>query len=218
MKNAEQFLLKIVPKKNSENEAHELYKILAKPKVNKLKNARGRGKDKRSNILNILQNIESHTFDGYYYHYFHKPKITEERIAERTKLRRQRLDMVKEKERNVNNELLSHYFNCTNPSNMLSKLSDAKGEINKNRVNSINEKQTKIKNIVTNLPKDKAFKIEENEKIIDIVERILEVNSENQLGLGLKILTPNQMLSRLPTSLAQSNAGNNVYHNLINAI
>ena len=31
----------------------------------------------------------------------------------------------------------------------------------------------------------------------------------NQQGQGLKILTPNQMLSRLPISLAQLNAGNN---------
>ena len=59
------------------------------------------------------------------------------------------------------------------------------------------------------MPKDKAVKIEKNRKIIDIVERILELNSENQLGLGLKILTPNQMLCRLPISLAQLKAGNN---------
>ena len=31
----------------------------------------------------------------------------------------------------------------------------------------------------------------------------------NQQGQGLKILTPNQMLSRLPTTLAQLKAGNN---------
>ena len=31
----------------------------------------------------------------------------------------------------------------------------------------------------------------------------------NQQGEGVKILTPNQMLSRLPTSLAQLEAGNN---------
>ena len=59
------------------------------------------------------------------------------------------------------------------------------------------------------MPKYKAFKTEENEKIIDIVEKILELNSENQLGLCLKILTPNHMLSRLPISLVQLNAGNN---------
>ena len=59
------------------------------------------------------------------------------------------------------------------------------------------------------MPKDDPLKTEKNEKIIDIVGRILELNRENQLGLGLKILTPNQMLSRLPISLAQLKAGNN---------
>ena len=56
--------------------------------------------------------------------------------------------------------------------------------------------------------KDNAFKIQENEKILDIVERILEFNQRNQSGQGLKMLTPNQMLSRLPISLAQLNARN----------
>ena len=66
-----------------------------------------------------------------------------------------------------------------------------------------------MKTIMKNVPENKTFKIEENEKIIDIVERILELNSEKQLGLGLKILTPNQILSRLPITLAQLKAGNN---------
>ena len=39
-------------------------------------------------------------------------------------------------------------------------------------------------------------------KILKIVNKIL------QKGQGLKILTPNQMLSRLPISLAQLKAGN----------
>ena len=66
-----------------------------------------------------------------------------------------------------------------------------------------------MKKNIKNVPKDESFKTEENKKIIDIVERIPELNSEKQLGVGLKILTPNQMLSRLPTTLAQSKAGNN---------
>ena len=69
-------------------------------------------------------------------------------------------------------------------------------------VESINKKLTTMKNIVKNVPKDKASRVEENERITGIAERILELNSENQLGLGLKILTPNQMLSRLPITLA----------------
>ena len=44
---------------------------------------------------------------------------------------------------------------------------------------------------------------------MDIVEKILEFNQRKQQGRGLKILTPNQMLSRLPIALAQLNAGNN---------
>ena len=35
------------------------------------------------------------------------------------------------------------------------------------------------------------------------------VKKRNQQGKGVKILTPNQMLSRLPISLAQLKAGNN---------
>ena len=45
--------------------------------------------------------------------------------------------------------------------------------------------------------------------MLEIVERILEFNQLNQQGQGLKKLTPNQMLSRLPISLAQLKAGNN---------
>ena len=66
-----------------------------------------------------------------------------------------------------------------------------------------------MKKVIKNVPKDESFKTKGNKKIIDIVERILELNSEKQLGLGLKILTPKQMLGRLPISLAQLKAGNN---------
>ena len=38
-----------------------------------------------------------------------------------------------------------------------------------------------INKILTKMSKDEVFKIEENEKIIDIVERILELNREKQL-------------------------------------
>ena len=54
----------------------------------------------------------------------------------------------------------------------------------------------------------RKFKIEENGKIIDIVDHIVYFNQLEQKGKELKILTPNQMLSRLPISLAQLKAGN----------
>ena len=46
--------------------------------------------------------------------------------------------------------------------------------------------------------------------MLEIVKRILYFNQLNQSGQGPKTLTPNQMLTRLPISLAQLKAGNNL--------
>ena len=43
----------------------------------------------------------------------------------------------------------------------------------------------------------------------DLESEKLVAERRKQKGQGLKILTSNQMLTRLPTSLAQSKAGNN---------
>ena len=59
------------------------------------------------------------------------------------------------------------------------------------------------------MPKDEVSKFEEYEKIIDIVERILELNNKKKQISGLKILTPDQVLSILPITLAQLKAKNN---------
>ena len=50
---------------------------------------------------------------------------------------------------------------------------------------------------------------EKPDKIVKIVEDILRFIKQKHKGQGVKILTPNQMLSRLPISLAQLKAGNN---------
>ena len=56
---------------------------------------------------------------------------------------------------------------------------------------------------------ENEIKIEKPYKIVDIVEKILEFNEQNQQGKGLQIWTPNQMLSRSSIVLAQLKAGNN---------
>ena len=53
--------------------------------------------------------------------------------------------------------------------------------------------------------------------MVEIVEKILEFNEQNQQGKGLKILTSDQILSRLPISLSQLEAGNDS-NKLINEI
>ena len=83
---------------------------------------------------------------------------------------------------------------------------------------------------------EKERQIKKPDKILKIIEETLKFNEQNQEGKGLKILTPNQMLSRLPTTLAQSEKLKNeirqllyslyrskkvtkqVYNNLINYI
>ena len=56
---------------------------------------------------------------------------------------------------------------------------------------------------------EEEIKIEKPDKIVEIVEEIIKFNKQNQQRKGIKILTPNQMLSRLSISLAQLQAGNN---------
>ena len=50
---------------------------------------------------------------------------------------------------------------------------------------------------------------EKPDKILKIVKKFFKLNKQKQEGQGLKILTPNQMFSRLPTALAQLKAANN---------
>ena len=44
---------------------------------------------------------------------------------------------------------------------------------------------------------------------MDTVEKILDFDRQDQEGKGMKILTTDQMIKRLPISLAQVKAGNN---------
>ena len=52
------------------------------------------------------------------------------------------------------------------------------------------------------MSEDKKFIIKENKMIINIVECTLHFNQLEQQSLGLKILKPNQMLSKLSITLA----------------
>ena len=59
---------------------------------------------------------------------------------------------------------------------------------------------------------EEEIKDKKPNQILEIVNEIFYFNKDiqkQQEGLGLKILIPNQMLSRLPITLAQLNAGNN---------
>ena len=113
------------------------------------------------------------------------------------------------KERDINSELVKKHFFTYDLGNVLKTFKKSKNnsERNKIQVSMIKNRLRDLKEKIADMSEEEK-KIEKPNEIVDIVESILEFNRRQQ-GHGLKILTPNQMLSRLPISLAQLKAGNN---------
>ena len=112
------------------------------------------------------------------------------------------------KERNINSELVKKHFFTHDLGGVLKKFKKSKNNSKRNKIQAsmIINGLRDLKEEITNMTEEEKKKGKPNE-IVDIVENILEFN--RQQGQGLKILTPNQMLSRLPISLAQLKVGNN---------
>ena len=94
-------------------------------------------------------------------------------------------------------------------------VSDVNAIINKLTITRNQEKMVKIMSLLKEIPK-----LDEKPDTKDMPELESEESASerrNQQGQGLKILTPDQMLSRLPITLAQLKAGNNS-QKLINEI
>ena len=90
-------------------------------------------------------------------------------------------------------------------------------EINSKLVSIFNRGLKDLEEEIKKMSK-KEREIEKPDNIVKVVKKILEINEQNQQnqqnhqnqkGEGLKILTRNQMLSRLPIALAQLKEGNN---------
>ena len=75
-------------------------------------------------------------------------------------------------------------------------------------VKSLNKALKDLEEEIVNMS-DEEKESKKPEKIVEIVKEILNFNEQNQIGRGLKLLTPSQMPSRLPIFLAQLQAGNN---------
>ena len=85
---------------------------------------------------------------------------------------------------------------------MSKKWRETEGKKNEDQVYLIKKVLNRMKKTIEKVPKDRKYMIEESEKIINALEHILYFNQLKQKGEGLKTLTPNQMFSRLPISLA----------------
>ena len=120
------------------------------------------------------------------------------------------VEQITDEETDINDDLFSKYFKFQRPSDMLLLLNKTNDtEKNNNLLNLIN---SGLKDLKEEIKKMSEIEIENEdpELIIKIVEKILKFNKQNQQTReGIKILTPNQMLSRLLIALAQLQAGNN---------
>ena len=102
------------------------------------------------------------------------------------------------------------YFNFSVPSALAKELYETKDKTKNNElVEEIKNKWSDLKDEIKKMSEDEK-EIEQPDKILETVEKVLDFNKNirEQQGLGLKILTPNQMFSRLPITLAQLKAGN----------
>ena len=92
---------------------------------------------------------------------------------------------------------------------MLHTLYSLPGDSYNHATFSIEDNFDKFGNVVMNMPK--VYKKNEGIKILKVVVNIFNFISKEpkKRGQGLKILTQNHMLSRLPVTLAQLKAGNN---------
>ena len=115
---------------------------------------------------------------------------------------------IVEEEARINKELFIKHFNFQRPSDMLKSLSKVNTNKSNKLVNVINIGLKDFKKEIKEMPEEER-KIEKPDNIVKLVEEILSFNKQKQEGQGIKMLTPDQVLSRLPISLAQLQAGNN---------
>ena len=197
----------LINKLNNDYEPRISKKAKAKEKNNVLESAR-KLLDARKDIIGFF---EKGTFPYKGNVFKTKEEESEENKLEKIKDNFKKfIKYIENESKGINYDLFKDYFNLVAPTVLTKKLCETK---NKNKNNELVEL---IKVRWSNL-KDETEKMSKEEienkkpdKILKIVEEILNFNQlEQQKGEGLKILTPNQMLSRLPITLAQLKAGNN---------
>ena len=118
---------------------------------------------------------------------------------------------IEDESKDITYELFKEYFNFEVPTALAKKLYETKDQKkNNDLVELIKVRCSNLNDEIGNMSEDEK-KIEKPDKILKIDEQILNFNNKihKQEGLGLKILTPSQMLSRLPITLAQLKAENN---------
>ena len=86
---------------------------------------------------------------------------------------------MKKKKGNINNELFNNYFDYLNPDIMIKRLKNVSDERNKDMVESINKRLTKMKYIVKNVPKIKYLGLKRMKKELILLKGFLSLIAKN---------------------------------------
>ena len=110
--------------------------------------------------------------------------------------------LIVERDKSKNKDLIKKHFWLQSLIDIQKQLYEIKNaEENKKLVQLIesrlNDLEEKSKNVL------KWKRSEQSDEMVEVVEKILEFNNQNWEGQGLKISTQDQILIRLPISLAQ---------------
>ena len=117
--------------------------------------------------------------------------------------------MINREKLSINNELFKKHFKVQKLIIMFRVLYETNDkEKNSKLVNIFNSELKDLEEEIKKMSEEE-IKIQKPYNKVKAVKKILEINKINQQGKGLKLLTPNPMLSRLPIALAQLEAGNN---------
>ena len=133
--------------------------------------------------------------------YLKKKESKKESKKERSK---KFFEYVENESNDIDYDLFEDYFDFSVPSALAKKLCETKDK-NKNNelVELIKIRQNNLKDKTEKMSKE-VLKNKKADKISKIIEEVLDFNQlEQQKGEGLKMLTLNQMLSRLPITAAQ---------------
>ena len=135
-------------------------------------------------------------------------QIKEEEEEESDELRdvvKKFIEYIENESKRINYDLLKDYFNLVVPSALVKQLYATKND------NLVEEIKSRRSNLKEEKMSQNEKEIKQPDTILKIIKEILNFNKEiqKQRCLGLKILRPDQILSRLPITLAQLNTGNN---------
>ena len=98
-------------------------------------------------------------------------------------------ELINKEETEINSELFKKHFSFQRPSEILKAVYTTKTRrTNEKLVNGIKARLSDLKNEIKEMSDDE-IEIEKPDKIVDIFEKFLEFNKQNQKGQGLKILT-----------------------------